>query len=167
MLVAKEPMPKAKKKEKPKKRVFRGFKGILRAKAEGLAIETEVRYAKIDSRDVDLAIKIKSRQRSTEEEVRYTYIGDYHKGYVRLSDGVEVPKDDVEFLQELPDGELVEVEKFIRTKIFEVTDYIPSRDLDNFFICIGALIIIFIFITHLLNHLFFIDFIFMFNFIFL
>lgn len=41
----KEAVEEEKKKEKPKKRVFRGFKAILRAKAEGLAIETEVRYA--------------------------------------------------------------------------------------------------------------------------
>jgi len=66
--------------------------------------------------------------------VRYGIIGDFHKGYIRISDGKEVPKDDVEFLQELPDGELVEVEKFLRTKIFEITDYVPSRDLDNFFV---------------------------------
>ena len=73
-----------------KKRPFYGFKIGLEANVEGLSLQTEVRYQKIDSKDVDLAIKIVSRQKSTGLPVTSGFIGKYHKGFYRY-ENVKIP----------------------------------------------------------------------------
>jgi len=119
--------------KKPAKRAFKGFKAVLRAETEDLALETEVRYAKMDSKDVDIALKVIAKSRSTGKVVRYGFIGDYHKGYI-TEDGEEIPANDVEWYQVLPDGEEAPVQKFERTKAFEILKYIPSNKLDQYFV---------------------------------
>ena len=121
-----------KEEKKPAKRRFRGFKAVLRAEAEDLALQTEIRYAKMDSRDVDIALKVIARSRSTGKQVRYGYIGDYHKGYV-TEDGEEVPASDVQYYQILGDEE-IPVEKFKRTKTIDILKYIPMSKLDQYLI---------------------------------
>lgn len=121
-----------KEEKKPAKRRFRGFKATLRAEADDLALQTEVRYAKMDSKDVDIALKIVAKSRSTGKTVRYGYIGEYHKGYI-TEDGEEVPASDVEFYQVLGDEE-IPVEKFKRTKTIDVIKYIPMEKLDHYLI---------------------------------
>lgn len=111
---------------------FRGFKATLVAEAENLMIQTEVRYSKIDSRDVDIALKVVAKSKSTGKIVRYGFIGEYHKGYV-TEDGEEVPASDVEWYQILGDKE-IPVRKFERTKRIEIIKYIPRSKLDNYLI---------------------------------
>jgi len=121
-----------KEEKKPAKRRFRGFKAVLRSEAEDLAIQTEIRYAKMDSRDVDIALKVIARSKSTGKLVRYGYIGEYHKGYI-TEDGEEVPPSDVQYYQVIGDEE-IPVEKFKRTKILDVIKYIPLSKLDRYLI---------------------------------
>lgn len=119
--------------QQPSKRAFRGFKMDLEANLEGLSLQTEIRYAKMDSKEVDLAIKIVSRSKSTGKSVRYGFIGKYHKGYI-AEDGTEVPESDVEFFQAMPDGSENPVEKFSRTKVLKVIKTVPMSKLDTFLV---------------------------------
>jgi len=123
---------KVEEKKKGKSRVFRGFKAKLRAEAEGLAIETEVRYARIDSRVVDDALQVEARSKSLGVKVERKLLGDYHYGYVTDS-GEEVPKEDVYYVQILGDQE-IPVQKFKRTKEINILKYIERSKLDNFLI---------------------------------
>ena len=175
-------------------RIFRGFKAVLRAEVNNVSIEAEVRYAKIDSSDVDALLQVVTKQKSTGLPVHYGFIGTYHKGYYRPrvegdpwivgfekktrieadkakapddamaqaltvlfpqagknADGsvtllpenedvmqidkiVEVPNEDIEFLQILPDGSEKAVEKFKRTAIIEVEKIIPALKIDNYLV---------------------------------
>jgi len=128
---------KVEEKKRGRSRAFRGFKAKLRAEAEGLAIETEVRYAKIDSRVVDDALQVEARSRSLGVKVERKLLGEYHYGYV-TEEGEEVPKGDVYYVQILGDKE-VPVEKFKRTKEINVIKYIERAKLDNFLVEILSL----------------------------
>lgn len=120
--------------EKPStKRAFRGFKVVLEANVEGLSLQQEVRYEKIDSKEVDLALKIVYKSKPTGKSVRYGYIGQYHKGYI-AEDGTEVPESDVETFQVLPDGSEKPVEKFSRTKTLKILKTISTSKLDTFLV---------------------------------
>jgi len=81
-----------------------------------------------------LALKIVSKQKSTGKQVRYGFIGEYHKGYIRLEDNREIPEADVEFRQILPDGKEEPVQKFPRTKTMEVIRYIDVNNVDRYLI---------------------------------
>ena len=123
---------KVEEKKKGKSRAFRGFKAKLRAEAEGLAIEAEVRYARIDSRVVDDALQVEARSKSLGVKVERKLLGEYHYGYV-TEDGREVPKEDVYYVQILGDKE-IPVQKFKRTKEINILKYIDRARLDGFLI---------------------------------
>ena len=112
--------------------MFAGFKIGLEANVEGLSVQTEVRYQKMDSKEVDLAIKIVTRQKSTGKLVKSGFIGQYHKGFM-AEDGSEVPESDVQYFQVL-DGKEEPVEKFSRTKTLKILKTIPMSKLDTYLV---------------------------------
>jgi len=112
------------------KRRFRGWKATLVAQTEEFSVNVPIRYQKITSQSIDEAMNVITKSRSLGVEVKRKLLGEYHYGYV-TDDGVEVPEEDVVYYQ-IIDGEEREVQKFERTKVFEVTNFVPREKLWNF-----------------------------------
>lgn len=129
--VLKEKLAKAVE-EKGKTRTFRGFKAKLIFEADGVNVETDVRYAKMDSREIDEALKIVAKCRTSGKVVEYKSVGEYRKAWL-TAEGEEIPRSDVEFYQEIGD-ELVSVEPFERTKTIIIEKLIALSKLDEFLI---------------------------------
>lgn len=91
-----------------------------------------VRYQKITSEAIDEAMNIINKSRKLGVEVNRKLLGDYHYAYV-TDDGQEVPNEDVIYCQVI-DGEEREVQKFPKTKVWDITNLVPRDRLWNFLI---------------------------------
>jgi hypothetical protein len=131
-IVLQELKEKIKKKEK-KTRTFAGFIAELKYSDENLTINIPIRYAKMDSKEIDKALKIIAKSKTTGKVVQYKTLGETRKAWVD-DEGREYPKEDVEYYQELDNGELIPVREFERTKTIEVIKLIPLSKLDDYLI---------------------------------
>ncbi len=77
-------------------------------------------------------MNIITKSRKLGVEVNRKLLGDYHYGYV-TDDGQEVAEEDVIYCQVI-DGEERAVEKFSKSKAFEITNFVPKERLWNFLI---------------------------------
>ena len=116
---------------KPKTtRRFRGWKGSLVAQTEEFSVNVPIRYQKITSQAIDEAMNIVTKSKSLGVEVNRKLLGEYHYGFV-TDEGQEVPDDDVGYYQVI-DGEERAVEKFPKTKTFEISNFVAREKLWNF-----------------------------------
>lgn len=104
-----------------RKKEFAGFKAQLRFVCKDFEAVANVRYASINSRDIDELVRerIVMMSKKLKKPVQRKLLGEYKYGYV-TEDGEEVPKEDVGYFTQNEDGEWVEVELPPRTKVIEV-----------------------------------------------
>jgi hypothetical protein len=131
-IVLQELKEKIKKKEK-KTRTFAGFIAELKFSDENLTLNIPIRYAKMDLKEIDKALKIIAKSKTTGKEVQYKYIGETRRAWIDI-EGREYPKEDIEYYQELDNGELITVSEFQRTKIIEIIKLVPLNKLDEYLI---------------------------------
>lgn len=110
------------------KRRFSGWKGTIIAQTEEFSIDVPIRYQKITSQTIDEAMNIITKSKSLGVTVKRKLLGEYHYGYV-TDDGTEV--DDVGYYQVLGGKERL-VEQFLKSKAFEITNFVPKEKLWNY-----------------------------------
>jgi hypothetical protein len=115
--------------EPPKERVFAGFKARLIYDSGGTAVSTDVRYSKMERKDLFPTIIMKHAK--TGQEVEYRPDHRYHYAYFIKGTDIMVDESEVRFYQVI-DGKEKEVEKFQRTHDLKIEKTIPRVDLDAF-----------------------------------
>jgi len=120
-----------KKAKKVKRRAFKGFKAKLIFNAENVSVETAIRYARLTSQHIKEKMKVKAMSRTYGVEVKQKLVGDFRKAWI-TEHGVEVPTEDVYYVQEQEDGSEIEVEPFERTEEIMILKLIDRKELDNY-----------------------------------
>jgi len=129
-------------KAKAKKRASNGHIAILELDCDGLSLSDNIRWIKVDSREVTEAIKVihrtedgrTARERSICRNCEYGKSWDVEKITKRVwvtEDGEIVDKKHIRHYQEL-NGELIEVEEYKKTKVLKVAGFIDSDKLSNY-----------------------------------
>jgi len=124
-----------------KRRTFKGYKALLEFEDGGISLSANVRWIKIDSREIDKTIKIYhlTEDGETVEMVENRYVCDECKStkikrtWVTPS-GRIVDKKKVRHYQHLDSGELIEVEEFKQTKVFRVVGFMDREKLNLYLI---------------------------------
>ena len=110
-------------------RTFAGFKARLIFDSGGTSVSTDVRYAKMERKD--LFPKIVMKHAKTGQEVEYRPDQHYRYAYFIKGTNTQVDESEVKFYQVI-DGKEQEVEKFQRTHDLKIEKTIPRVDLDAF-----------------------------------
>ena len=113
----------------PAARTFAGFKARLVYDSGGVAVSTDIRYAKMERKDLFPSIVM--RHAKTGQEVEYRPDQHYKYAYFIKGTDTMVDKSEVKFYQ-VADGKEKEVEEFQRTHDLKVEKTIPRVDLDAF-----------------------------------
>ena len=115
--------------EPPKEKTFAGFKARLIYDSAGTSVSTDVRYSKMERKD--LFPRIVMKHAKTGEEVEYRPDQHYRYAYFIKGTDTMVDESEVKFYQ-VVEGKEHEVEKFQRTHDLKIEKTIPRVDLDAF-----------------------------------
>lgn len=110
-------------------KMFAGFKARLIYDSAGTSVSTDIRYAKMERKDLFPSIVM--RHAKTGQEVEFRPDQHYKFAYFLKGTDTRVDESEVKFYQ-VADGKESEVEKFQRTHDLKIEKTIPRVDLDAF-----------------------------------